>query len=137
MTQHITQEQATELAVALPGSLSSEAFMRALCNSAIQRYIDQQPLLNDYVDKCIKDHMNKLGKELPVLPEPYFGSGRYLGVAGLRGAYTPTQIQSYGLQCAVHARELALSEAKDVILGFQAGRVPDGFTEYADFAVPG
>jgi hypothetical protein len=37
---HITPEQATELAVSLPSNLSSSAFMHSLCNAAIQHYID-------------------------------------------------------------------------------------------------
>ena len=60
---------------------------------------------------AIQHYLDQHKAELPVLPGPYFGSGRYLGAAGSRDAYTTTQTQTYGAACAAHARELALSEA--------------------------
>lgn len=68
----------------------------------------------DTVDTALASvhhYLDQHKAELPVLPEPYFGSGRYLGEAGSRGAYTTTQIQTYGAACAAHARELALMDA--------------------------
>ena len=48
-------------------------------------------------------------KELPVLPEPaeetWRNNARYF-------IYTADQLQSYGQQCAAHAREMALSEVE-------------------------
>lgn len=72
--------------------------------------------------------MSKL--KLPKLPEP---SHCTLGGSGpSSGVYCGHQLQAYGLKCARQARLTALSEAKDTILSFQAGWVPDGFTECAD-----
>lgn len=94
MTQHITQEQATHIAAEFAEDATYEF---NIANAAIQHYLDQRKA------------------ESPVLPGPYFGSGRYLGEAGSRGAYTTTQIQTYGAACAAHARKLALEEAKSLI----------------------
>lgn len=98
MTQHITQEQAVDLATRKIRAESGPEYVHELCNAAIQHYLDQHKA------------------ELPVLPGPYFGSGRYLGEAGSRGAYTTTQIQTYGAACAAQARKLALEEAEKRML---------------------
>ena len=90
MTQHITKEQATQIAAQFAEDATYEF---NIANAAIQHYLNQ--------------HKTKS----PVLPRPYFGSGRYLGEAGSRGAYTTTQIQTYGAACAAQARKLALMDA--------------------------
>ena len=119
MTQHITQEVA--IALAKQAELFSQfglingvvtktvanVRVQELCNAAIQHYLDQHKA------------------DWPVLPRPYFGSGRYLGVAGSRGAYTTTQIQTYGAACAAHARELALMDAiKQVTILYEKDDYP-------------
>lgn len=88
-TEHVTQEQALEVAdvSGLWGCEFSE-FEGRLCafaNAAIQHYIDQQ------------------AKELPRLPAP--------DVHGLH-AFSESTLKAYGAACAAHAREMALSEAK-------------------------
>ena len=100
--QHITQEQATQMAAHF---FEGAMYEFNIANAAIQHYLDQRKA------------------ELPVLPEPYFGSGRYLGEAGSRDAYTTTQIQTYGAACAAQARKLALEEAKEAIESANARRI--------------
>lgn len=48
---------------------------------------------------------------LPQLPEPHFGVGKYLGFAGERNGYTEYQMREYGALC----RKQALEEAAKVI----------------------
>ena len=109
MTQHITQGQAVALSIKAGDefAIHEAEFYTNLCNAAIQHYLDQHKA------------------ELPVLPGPYFGSGRYLGAAGSRDAYTTTQIQTYGAACAAQARELALSDAiKQVTILYEKDDYP-------------
>lgn len=46
--------------------------------------------------------------------------------------YDSEDMQDYARQAIAGVREQALEEAKQVVLNFQAGWVPDGFTECAD-----
>lgn len=75
-------------------------------------------------------------QEIPELPEPagrtYHDNALGEEVGPPSDWFHTDQLQAYGAACAAHAREVALSEAKEVILNFQAGWVPDGFTECAD-----
>ena len=95
MKQHITQDQVYQLEIKTGMDEEirpSSGQLTALCNAAIQSYIDAQ------------------AKELPEMPEPaysHYGHG-LVPVVG----YTADQLKAYGLQCAAHAREKALSEAK-------------------------
>jgi len=103
MKQHITQEQAVELAVAAtvltkyqmldmkPHELAKSC-VHDLCNAAIQSYLDQQ------------------AKDLPVLPEPNVPEGDWFE----RDCYIKSYAQAYGQQCAAHAREVALEEAAEL-----------------------
>jgi hypothetical protein len=88
MTQHITQEQAVELSIKSGDefAIHEAEFYTNLCNAAIQHYIDQRA----------KDL-----PELPDHPEPRTMKWSALEIEA---------IQAYGLQCAAHARERALSD---------------------------
>ena len=88
MTQHITQEQAVDLATRKIRAESGPEYVHELCNAAIQHYLDQHKA------------------ELPVLPDPY-GIGAY----PYPDTFTRAQTFTYGQQRAAQARELALSEA--------------------------
>lgn len=50
-------------------------------------------------------------KELPVLPEPEYR----LSPDSEPSLYDPYDMQAYGAACAAHAREMALSEAMQVM----------------------
>ena len=101
--QHITQEQANELA-AKELFKSRDAFVLYLCNAAIQWDRDQR------------------AKELPVLPPqcealPKLGESRWDGYE--RWA------KGYGQQCAAHARKLALMDAiKQVTILYEKDDYP-------------
>ena len=97
MTQHITQEVATQIAAQFA---EDEDYETNICNAAIQWDRDQ------------------LAKELPVLPEHITdvlvitGPSTHKHMQAGQYYYTTSQAQAYGQQCAAHARELTLSEAK-------------------------
>ena len=96
MTQHITPEQATQIAAQFA---EDEDYETNICNAAIQWDRDQ------------------LAKELPVLPEHITdvlvitGPSTHKHMQAGQYYYTTSQAQAYGQQCAAHARELALNEA--------------------------
>ena len=89
MTQHITQEVAETIRESCYGQSNLSEFYRAMMNAAIQWDRDQR------------------AKDLPELPDPY-GIGAY----PYPDTFTRAQTFTYGQQCAAHAREMALNEAK-------------------------
>ena len=96
MTQHITQEQATQIAA----QFAEDAIYEFnIANAAIKHY-------------------RPWPKELPVLPEHITdvlvitGPSTHKHMQAGQYYYTTSQAQAYGQQCAAHARELTLSEAK-------------------------
>lgn len=105
MKQHITQEQAVELA-----SLHTRYDMvehslhglHAFAEAAIQHYLSEQ------------------AKELPWLPDHITdvlvitGPSTHKHMQAGQYYYTADQLQAYGQQCAAHAREVALEEAAEV-----------------------
>ena len=117
MTQHITQEVAVALARKVAAS-----------NGDTLKYVPEKEtieLLHGLANAAIQHYLDQHKAELPVLPEPYFGSGRYLGAAGSRDAYTTTQIQTYGAARAAQARELALRDAiKQVTILYEKDDYP-------------
>ena len=95
MTQHITQEQATQIAA----QFAEDAIYEFnIANAAIKHY-------------------RPWPKELPVLPEHITdvlvitGPSTHKHMQAGQYYYTTSQAQAYGQQCAAQARELALSEA--------------------------
>lgn len=116
MTQHITQEQAVELAHDIPrGNLNyrhtvlNDDEVLALCNAAIQWDREQR------------------AKELPELPEVTTFDQDIDGTmepvedgAWVRSEVFYNQLKADRLHVAAHAREKALSEVKDLCTGRKA-----------------
>ena len=95
MTQHITQEVVVELSIKAGDEFAmyEAEFYTNLCNAAIQHYLDQRKA------------------ELPVLPE----WSKQDNLGGLVPSEIRMSMRDFGQQCAAHARELALDEAKSFI----------------------
>jgi hypothetical protein len=95
MTQHITQEQATQIAAQFAEDATYEF---NIANAAIQHYLDQR------------------AKDLPELPPTKLYKDAN-GVLHPTAAHcrTTAEMEAYGQQCAAQARKLALEEAKSLI----------------------
>lgn len=89
MKQYITQDAAMALFREVTKARKGFVTTQELMNAAIQHYIDQR------------------AKELPVLPEP----DRLTSNCAVPW-HSDELIKAYGQQCAAHAREVALEEAK-------------------------
>lgn len=144
MTQHITQEQAVDLATRKIRAESGPEYVHELCNAAIQHYLDQRnvelPVLPDTygsVDEQIVERYRVGKTQGGFWPscvkagdgnmDVFVGSTKQaenvrqaLQTACLDGAFIASQkakeqYKDYGQQCAAQARELALEEAKNFI----------------------
>lgn len=100
MTQHITQEGAVALARKVAAS-----------NGDTLKYVPEKEtieLLHGLANAAIQYYLDQRAKELPVLPE----WSKQDNLGGLVPSEIRMSMRDFGQQCAAHARELALSEAK-------------------------
>ena len=109
MTQHITQEHAIDMAVAhniarrmKPLGLDTGDVL--YCDASYRT-----SELQDFANAAIQHYINQQAKKLPVLPDhPEPRTMKW-------SALELEAIQAYGQQCAAHAREMALSEAMQLV----------------------
>ena len=159
MTQHITQEQATQIAAQFAEDATYEF---NIANAAIQHYLDQRnaelPLLPDTygsVEEQIVERYRVGKTQGGFWPscvkagdgnmDVFVGSTKQaenvrqaLQTACLDGAFIASQkakeqYKDYGAACAAHARELALEEAKQAAENCDVFEVK-GSTYYAQLS---